>query len=401
MTLKPDTNIEITIHDVAYGGKGVGRLDDGMTVFVPATLKGERVKGRITKVHKRYAEAVKTEVVVASEHRREPFCPLADVCGGCTYQHTSPEHEWAIKQQQADTLLKRIGALQNPDIRETFLSPCDQGYRNKIVLHAGEDGVLGYVATDQHSIIDVPCCPLAVKPINDCLQQVREDKTWMKALQAGDTVTFRWTAQDGVVFWKNKATQGGGLTETALSGSLRVPQNGFYQVNPAVTRLLEEHVKALIQTLSPEFLIDLYCGAGMFALLAAHEGVPHVLGVEQNGSLIRAAKGNARERSLKHLLFAEGDAAEVYQQAIEQVDPSRTMVLVDPPRSGLSNAMVEQLNRRGPQHLVYISCAADTLARDVKRLVDTSYTFVDSSLFDMFPRTASFESVTLLERKSP
>jgi 23S rRNA (uracil1939-C5)-methyltransferase/tRNA (uracil-5-)-methyltransferase len=399
MAIEAGKEVELDIVDVSYGGRGVGRFE-GMAVFVPEVLEGERVRVRLDAVHKRYAEGTLLEVLKPSAHRQQPVCPLAGTCPGCVYQHVSYAEEVRIKQKQLDSLLCRLGGQVSVTQDEPIPSPSDLGYRNKVVLHAGPDGELGYYGHDNRTVIDVPRCPLAVDAINADIGVVRADATFKQSLAPRAPVTFRWSEMDGVRRWTDGNSPGGTMTASSPVGELRVPTGGFAQVNSAMASLLVERVTAWVKAEAPEFLIDLYCGAGVFALAAAQSGVTNVLGVEVNGPAIRAAKGNARQLALPGITFIEADAAVLFDQAIQQVDADRTAVIVDPPRQGLAPALCESLCKHKPAALLYISCAPDTLARDLKRLTAETYTVECCQVLDMFPRTAHFESMVILRLNS-
>lgn len=398
MAFEAGMEVKLEIADTAYGGRGVGRLD-GMAVFVPGCLDGETVQVRLTAVRKRYAEAQLLNVMVPSPHRQSPECPLADRCPGCAYQHVDYAEEVRIKARQFTSLLQRLGGLADANILPPVAAPCSLGYRNKIVLHAGTGGELGYYGNDNRTVLDVEQCPLAVPAINAEIRALRNDTAVMQALLPRDSITLRWTEKDGVRRIKNGGSGGSALTEKTPCGDLQVPENGFFQVNPAVSALLIDEVTAWIKTQAPAVLLDLYGGVGSFALAAAQAGVPHVLGVEVNGPAIRSAKTNARRLNLKGVTFVEGDAAVVFNQAMPQVDAASTCVVLDPPREGLSPALCNALLEHRPAALLYVSCAPDTLARDLKQLTN-GYAVEQCRLLDMFPRTAHFETITMLRRRA-
>ncbi len=399
MVFEAGLEVEFDIADVAYGGRGVGRVEaGGLAVFVHGTLEGERVRARLASVHKRYAEAELLTVLSASAARSEPACPLAGRCGGCAYQHVVYAEEVEIKHRQLAALLTRIGGLADAPLLPPIPASECLGYRNKMVLHVGPDGELGYIGHDKRSVVDVGCCPLANSHINDALRERRLDTQWREGLQHRDSVTFRWTEHDGVAVWMNSGSGGGTLIEKSPAGEMQVPKDGFFQVNPAMSSILMNRVGEWIKEASPEFLMDLYCGCGVFALLSAQSGVPHVLGIEINGPAIRSAKANARRLRHPEITFAEGDAGQLFENAIARVDASRTWVIVDPPREGISGQLVTKLMECAPASIVYVSCGPDTLARDLKRLTAGGFRVARSQLIDLFPRTAHFETITLLNR---
>lgn len=394
MAFEAGAEVELEITDTAYGGRGVGRLD-GMAVFVPGCIDGERVRVRLDSVRKRYAEGDLLEVLDPSPHRQPPSCPLADRCPGCAYQHVDYAEEVRIKGRQLASLLQRLGGLADVNILPA-VTAASLGYRNKIVLHAGPNGELGYYGRDKRTVFDVPQCPLAVTAINAELLSTRNDMAFMQSLQPGEAVTFRWTEKDGVRRITDSGSGGSPLTEKTPCGDLQVPEGGFFQMNPAIASRLVDEAAAQIKTQSPDVLLDLYCGVGLFALTATKAGVRHVLGIEVNGPAIRAAKTNARRLKAEGILFAEGDAAVMFVAAIEQIDAAKTMVVLDPPRDGLSPELCQALIKHRPASLLYISCSPDTLARDIKALTAKAYRVEECRLLDMFPRTAHFETMTLL-----
>ena len=396
MALTVGIQIELEIHDVAFGGRGVGR-HEGCAVFVPGTLTGERVRVQLTKCRKTFAEADLIEVLTPSKHRIKPACSLNDRCPGCSYLHVSYEEEVRLKQSQFEGLLKRIGGLEDVSFKEPIASPRHLGYRNKIVLHAQRERKLGYFGFDDRTVVDVPECPLAVEAINELLQKRRANMKFMKSMRPNAGVTFRWTETDGAVSWIDRESGVNRLTEHSQLGDLRVPRRAFFQVNPFAGEYLVEQVRTIVEAVKPKFLLDFYCGVGLFALVAAKQGVPNVLGIERQSFAVRAAIQNSKALKIR-ADFRAMDAGAVAADSMDQVDCSEAMVIVDPPRQGLEIEFVEALIEKGPASLVYVSCSPDTLARDLKLLTESAYVVEHCQLIDMFPRTPHFESVTLLKK---
>ncbi len=397
--MQKDSEVEVSIETTGFGGDGIGRLD-GMVVFVRGALPGETVRVRLTEVRKRFAKGELLQVQTPAPQRQAPDCPLAVACPGCSYQHVAYPAELAYKQEQLEGLLAKLGGLQELPLLEPIGASKPEGYRNKIVLHSDGEGALGYYGFDNRTVLDVPCCPLAVPAIQEALPDIRAKSAGR--LQQHDSITVRWTAADGVLYWTNQHAPRSWLTECDDRGPLQVPAGSFWQVNPGMLPKLLDIVRGMIQSCEPEHVLDLYCGAGLFALAAA-DGVKHVLGVEMQREAIRAARANAASRKLSQVLFAAGDSASLYPEAMGQVDGETSLLIVDPPREGLSkklSALLGDANRPGPRNLLYISCAADTLARDLKRLCADAYQVVSIQLLDLFPRTAHFETIVLLERRS-
>ncbi|MEI6515923.1 MAG: 50S ribosomal protein L11 methyltransferase, partial [bacterium] len=285
--------------------------------------------------------------------------------------------------------------------RSLFLPPVAAprplGYRNKMALHAqtdGKDRRLGYFMEDNTTILDVPACPLAMEPLNALLTERRADPSFLKTLRNDMTITFRWTEKDGAVWWRNRAAENDvWLVESSVIGPLAVPRNSFYQMNPAMADRLVTAVMDRLKATPPDTVIDLYCGVGIFALAAATLGIPRVLGVDLDGPGIRAAEFNARKLGLANIQWKAAAAHEgISGLGLEH--PELTTLIVDPPRSGLGRPMIRDLLKHRPARILYISCAPDTMARDAAWLGEGGYTILSSQLFDMFPRTAHFESLT-------
>jgi 23S rRNA (uracil1939-C5)-methyltransferase len=211
---------------------------------------------------------------------------------------------------------------------------------------------------------------------------------------------LRWTAADGVRVWSG-CPPPVRLTESTVFGNLDVPAGAFFQVNPAVADAVVEAVIAIVRECGARFAIDLYCGTGLFTLAAARAGVPHVLGIESHSGAIRAARRNARKLGLRAVDFAAGRVEDLLVEAVKPVQPEACCILLDPPRRGLDAVTRQRLVAAHPRDLVYVACAPDTLARDLGYFHRNGYRIVRTRLFDMFPRTARFETVTHLRYGIP
>jgi 23S rRNA (uracil1939-C5)-methyltransferase len=208
------------------------------------------------------------------------------------------------------------------------------------------------------------------------------------------TVTFRWTEKDGAQWWRNRASEKDvWLVESSVIGPLSVPRNSFYQMNPAMADRLVTAVMERLKADLPDTVIDLYCGVGLFALAAATLGIPKVLGIDLDGPGIKAAEHNARKLGLNNTRWKAATAQEGILD-FELEHPDRAALIVDPPRSGLGRKLVQEILKHKPRRLLYISCAPDTMVRDAAWLKEGGYSIHSSQLFDLFPRTAHFESLT-------
>lgn len=390
---------------------------DGKVCFLPGVLPGEVVEAEITKDRGNFLEARAVRLQKESPSRISPACPLAllvsshsrkphtactAACPGCCYQHVAYAGELRIKQEQLCALLEHHVPGSASLCAEPVAAPEPLGYRNKMALHAARDGHdtrLGYFMEDNTTIVDIPACPLAMTPLNECLSERRANASFLHGLRDGMTVTFRWTARDGAVWWRGRAAENDvWLVEDSPVGPLSVPRNSFYQTNPAVARLLVEEVSQLLAATRPERLIDLYCGVGVFALAAARQGVPKVVGLDVDGPALKAAEYNGRTLGCPGIEWVPGSAHKTSLAKLAGNSGPATTVIVDPPRTGLGRPMVRELSALAPDRIVYVSCAADTMVRDVAWLRESGYALRRARLFDMFPRTPHFESLTELVR---
>jgi len=416
-----DAQVTLTISDVVYPGKGLARMSNGCVVFVPGVLPREVVRVDIVKQAKNYAEGRLVEVVESSPHRVTPACPLATVCVGCCYQHIDYHEEIRLKQAQFVNLLERQAKVDPSCCLPPISSPRSFEYRNKITLHAAAgrkqasarlpksrngtgaplvgNRVLGYFADDNLSVIDVDHCPLAMPEINEILRSLRKNKEFLQSLRTNMIVTLRHTKNSGTVFWKGRLASGKPwLVESTSSGQLFVPCGSFFQINPFVSDRLVDHVVEHAVKINPTSVIDLYCGVGTFAIavVAAVPKVEQILGVDEDAEAIQAAIWNAQGRKLTKAKFAPASALKGLRQALKLVDSKKTVLIVDPPRMGLEKGVVELIKAERPVDIVYVSCAADTLARDLALVRHRGYQVQSTRLLDMFPRTPYFESVTHL-----
>lgn len=395
-------DIVVTIHEVAYPGRAVAR-HDGQIVFLTGAWPGERVRARITRRHARHLEAELVEVLEPSPDRRSAACPLAERCPGCRYQTLDYAAEVACKAAQLGSLLARIGGLRDLPAIETRAAPAALGYRNKLVLHADAGdppAALGYVAEDNASVFDVPACPLAHPALNTLLAARRADPDFRRALRPHARATFRHTAADGALAWIGPADPAAPpLTEATPMGPVRVPRGGFFQVNPTVAGRLLETVGAWARAIEAvELIVDAYAGAGVMGFAAARARSAAVRAIESEAAGLRAACANAAALGIADYTARAATTEAALGGALADAPLARTLLIVDPPRTGLAPAVTRAIARRPPAWLLYVSCAPDTLARDLRALAAGGYRPERLALHDMFPRTPYFETAVWLAR---
>lgn len=337
--------MQLNIHDIAFGGKGVGRAD-GLVVFVPYTIPGETVTVGITRKKKNYAEADLISVDQPSPDRVEPPCPYFGRCGGCSYQHIAYPAQLAIKGAQVEQTLRRVGKLDHVPMQPMIPSPKPYGYRNRIRVHVAE-GVVGYYANNGMSLIDIERCPIASDEVNEHLAGLRA-----RRMPDGDYT----------------------LSEVRKKGF-------FEQTNNDVAQAMLDYVSSRITP--GGLLVDAYCGAGFFAhpLSSRFE---RVVGIEEN----EFAVNHARAQGAPHEHYIAGDVALHLPEALGE--PAETTLILDPPAAGISARVADTILAGRPREVFYISCNPGTLARDLS-LLRSGYRVESVTPLDMFPQTAEIE----------
>jgi len=384
----------------------------GWVVMVPFTLPGERVRARVFRNHKNYSEADLIEVLTPSPHRIAPRCELFGRCGGCQYQHLTYAEQLAWKRRQVEELLRHMAGITFP-VAPTVPSPREFGYRSKITPHfhcgsrLADDGLvkiqpIGFLRQGtRFDILDVPACPIATPEINSKLTEVRA-KTQAR-LAAGeykrDATLLLRHAEEGVITDYDavihEVIQAGPAEAKPLR--LRFLARDFFQNNPFILPAFTGYVRAQAAAGGARFLVDAYCGSGLFALSCA-PAFERVTGIELSESSIRFARENAAANGIAHATFSAGDAATIFTGLDPAFVATDTAVIIDPPRKGCDSSFLGQLFAYGPRTVVYVSCDPATQMRDLKEFLAAGYAVTAVQPFDLFPQTRHLECVVTLVR---
>jgi 23S rRNA (uracil1939-C5)-methyltransferase len=436
--------LELTIDSLAFGGAGVARTD-GYVVFVQGAVPGDRVRAMIGKRKRAYAEASVVEIVAPSPDR---IAPLADH-PGAPWQVLPYERQLEIKHEQVGDALRRIGKLQSFTLEPIIAAGSPWRYRNKLEYSFGTDAagelVCGFHAPGRwDEIVPITDCLLASERANQAREQIvqwcrdqhlsaydrrtgqgllrnlvvregmRTDAIQVRLvtgsgeldreslIRAGaDFNGLLWTRQTGV----GETTQGG---ETELlAGSDRfqeslggmhftISSEAFFQTN---TEMAERLYQLAIEYAQPggfERVYDLYCGIGTIALLMSPR-VAEVWGLELVPEAIKDAIANARANEVDNAHFFAGDVRLAMRELVERAGRP-DLVVVDPPRAGLSQKVVRRIIEALPKRIVYVSCNPTTLAPNAAQLVEAGYELVRVRPVDMFPQTPHIECVAELLR---
>lgn len=386
--------VELTIDNLSNQGDGVGRIDNWV-VFVPYTLPGERVRARIYRNDKNCSMADLVEVLEPSPQRVQPQCPVFGYCGGCQYQHLNYADQLAWKTAQVADLLRLQAGLELP-VLPAIPSPVTYGYRSKITphFHKPKDAKMGNIgflrAGSRSEVCDIKQCPIAMAELNAALPIVRKS-VQQTAAQYKRGATLLMRVSEGSVITNNNAVcteKVGNLTFNFLAGD-------FFQNNPFILPAFTGYVAKQACAGGARYLVDAYCGSGLFALTLA----PHfekVLGVEVSETSADWARANARSNGITHASFLAASAEAIF----EQVDfpAAESAVVIDPPRKGCDMAFLNQLFAFGPARVVYVSCNPATQIRDLAEFAKAGYRVVEVQPFDLFPQTKHLECVATLEK---
>lgn len=415
----------VTIEDVNIFAKGVCHLD-GMVVFVSDALAGEVCKIKIDKLHSTYAYASVIELVSSSQKRLIPSCYAYQECGGCAFLHTDISEENTSKENYVKNAFKKQGI----DAQfEKIVCPVTEKYRNKVVLFFdGND--FGYMSEGTNTVCPHTSCVLyddIFSEIASIVKATLKDKS-LKALymrKSHDSseimvcivlskdldisnevnaltlklpqikTVLKSTYKQKKLVLENadfEVLYGDGYIYDTLCGlKFRISYKSFYQINHACAELLYEKAISLATLDSNKKCADLFCGTGTIGIISASKSGAEVFGVEIVEDAIKDAKHNQRLNNVKNATFEAMDAGKFNKEA--------DVAIIDPPRKGCNQLMIDTLLRLKPQKIVYISCNVDTMARDVKMLQNTYNLSSPVSIFNLFPRTSHVESVVCLTRK--
>jgi tRNA/tmRNA/rRNA uracil-C5-methylase (TrmA/RlmC/RlmD family) len=398
----------LTIHGFAFGGEALGRLENGKICFVRGGIPGEEVSVEILSEKKNFARGRIVEILRSSSLRQEkwPTCPAN--CPGCSCNHIPYETELEWKEKIFRSFAEKA-RLKHSD-PEKFLLPIRgadpiESYRNKIRLSLEFTGTdprsvrAGYRGEDNVSLLEITDCPLAQPPIRE---QIRNG-AWKEQLTGTEkSVTFRCTAKDGVSFFFDRGNPEKILTETLTgAGEFQVAEHAFLQVNSFMSGILAQKCAQIVEELPADFLLELYCGCGCFSIVSAKKkNSLHCLGIELEKSSVQLAKKNALVHGVgDRCTFLAGDSAKVFRKKFPRGLGKNSILLLDPPRTGMDKAAVKLVAESKAEFLIYISCSPDTLFRDLAFLEEQGpYRIRESQAVDLFPRTGHFESITFCER---
>lgn len=453
MEYRKNDMVTLKIEDCGIDGEGIGKAD-GFTVFVKDAVIGDTIVAKIIKAKKNYGYGRLMEILEQSPDRVEPVCSCARQCGGCQLQALRYEKQLEFKYRKVKNHLERIGGFKDLPMESIIGMEEPFHYRNKAQFPVGKnrDGkiVTGFYAGRTHSIIENRDCVLGVPQNKEVLDRV------IAYMEECDVEPYDETTGDGLVrhvlvrygFFSGElmvciVINGESLSgETVLVNKLRevpgiasitlninkkrsnvilgdelrvlwgksyitdklgdvsyqISPLSFYQVNPVQTQKLYGKALEYAGLHGNEVVWDLYCGIGTISLFLAKQA-GFVRGVEIVPAAIENARENARINGIDNVEFFVGKAEEVLPAEYEKNGVYADVIVVDPPRKGCDEMLLNTIVKMQPERVVYVSCDSATLARDLRYLCDRGYELKKVCPVDMFGQTVHVETVVGLQRK--
>ena len=445
--------LNVYVEDLTHDGSGVAKVD-GYPLFIPGVLPGEEADIQVTKPMKKYGFAKLVKVTKASPDRVEPPCHVFWDCGGCQLQHLSYEAQLVQKQKTVRDVMERIGKLPNVPVHPVKGMDNPWRYRNKSQIPFSEQNgkvVSGFYKTRTHEIVDTDVCIIQGEEADELMATLKHELHIM-GIEAYDERTHRGMLRHLIV---RKARATGELMVVLVTRSKKFPQKeeaialikkvvpnvtsimqnvnsqktnvifgnetillhgksfivdtigdikfeisarSFYQVNSEQTEVLYDQALEYAQLTGGESVIDAYCGIGSISLFLAKQA-KEVYGVEIVPQAIEDAKRNAELNSIDNAHFEAGPAEVIIPKWYEQGKRFDVLV-VDPPRKGCDEKLLDTILKYKPKRIVYVSCNPATLARDLRILEDGGYCTKEVQPVDMFPHSSHVECVSLLQRET-
>ncbi|MDO4274602.1 MAG: 23S rRNA (uracil(1939)-C(5))-methyltransferase RlmD [Eubacteriales bacterium] len=454
MEYRKNDIVTLKIEDCGIDGEGIGKAD-GFTVFVKDAVIGDTVKVKIIKAKKNYGYGRLMEVLTPSPYRVEPKCAFARQCGGCQLQALSYQQQLAFKERKVRGHLERIGGFTHIPMEPIIGMDEPYHYRNKAQFPVGRNKegkiVTGFYAGRTHTIIDNRDCALGVKQNKEVLDRVISymekygadpyDETTGKGLVRHILIRYgfftgelmvclilngkKLPAEEKLIASLREIPGITSITvnvnkkrtnvilgdelrllwgQTYITDKIgdvtyRISPLSFYQVNPRQTQKLYAKALEYAQLTGEETVWDLYCGIGTISLFLAQQA-RFVRGVEIVPAAIGDARENARINGIENVEFFVGKAEEVLPEEYDKNGVYADVIVVDPPRKGCEEKLLETMIQMQPKRIVYVSCDSATLARDLKYLCGKGYEMERVCAVDQFGGTVHVETVTLLTRKA-
>jgi 23S rRNA (uracil1939-C5)-methyltransferase len=454
MIINKNEECIIEIEDIGSQGEGIGKYQ-GYTLFVKNALVGDTVRVKAMKCKKNYGYARLMEILKPSPYRVTPKCSIAGKCGGCAIQHLDYQKQLEYKQNKVKNCLVRIGGFGSEIKMEPIIGMEEPYYyRNKaqFPVSKGKDGkpLIGFYAGGTHSIVDTEHCYIQAEENVEIVKIIREFLTEydismyeeethtgllrhiltrvgfvtgeimvclivngkdiphkdilinrLKLIKGMTSISLNINKEKTNVILGDKVIPLWGqpyITDYIGDVKYQISPLSFYQVNPRQTKVLYETALDYAGLQGEETVWDLYCGIGTISLFLAQRA-KQVYGVEIVPQAIEDAKRNAEINSIENAEFFVGAAEDVLPLKYQEDKIYAEVIVVDPPRKGCEESLLDTIIKMQPERVVYVSCDPATLARDARYLCDRGYELVKIQVVDQFAHSVHVETVVLLSNE--
>ena len=386
-------------------GRGIAYLN-GKVLFVPKTVPGDIVEIAVINDKKNFSECQVLKYIEYSPERINSSCPYFDSCGGCDFLNVKYENSLNYKVNKVKEIFNKNGISINPKV---VFSSQNLFYRNKITLKV-QNGKLGYFKNNSHDLVEIDKCIIASNAINSIIPYIKkfnilngnvtirsnQNEEILLVIESYDNLNININEIKkniklvGIVI-NNRLFYGVDfLNENINDLNYRISYDSFFQINPRVAQILFNTIDENIDV--NDNVLDIYCGVGTLSLSAAKKA-KQVVGIEIVKNAIFNAKFNAKINNIQNTEFILGDASNIKFSKYNNFNK----VIVDPPRSGLTNSVISTILKINPEEIIYVSCDPQTLVRDIK-ILSANYVIKDSFVLDMFCYSYHVETIVILNK---
>jgi tRNA/tmRNA/rRNA uracil-C5-methylase (TrmA/RlmC/RlmD family) len=383
--------VTIKIESIAFGGDGVGRIDN-FVAFVPFSAPGDELEIEITQLKKKFLRGKILKIIKPSPTRVRPLCCYYEKCGGCCYQHLDYKHQLEIKKRQVGDAFRKIGKIVSPPVLDVIAAPKVYNYRGKSQFHAENilnDWKIGFLDISGGKLVNIEHCEIMEETINEKIRSLRENKQLRHNKDAQLTI---WS--DSFI---DQASKKESIVRVVKGKNFLVPRDGFFQANLYLTGQLVDEVCRLAATNEINTLVDAYCGSGLFSIFLS-SFAKNVIGIEINEKSVKYAQINAESAGVKNVKFVCGDVEDILRKNRLPSEDKIDLIILDPPRSGCEKELLKAIVDLQPHKIIYVSCNPATQARDVQYINESGYYLRSLLPMDMFPQTEHIEVIGLMER---
>ena len=446
--------MEVVPQKLVYEGAALAK-PDGYPVFIDGACPGDKLKIKITKANKNFANAVIEEIIEPSPHRVKPFCPMHNVCGGCGWQHIDYDFQLEQKRNIVEETVKKITG-EDIEVKPVVASPQTKAFRSKVQYPVSQTKVskrllVGYYKKGSHELVNIKFCPIQPKIIDKITDFIRQNAQelgisgYSEKLHKGNLkhIVYRYSRSENnliVIFVVNdtqlrdkfkklskkltdefahikgclinynpektnlimsndtrKITGENFITEKIGDKIFKISANSFFQVNIGSAENIFNIVKDIIKNNYKDCrILDAYSGVSSFGIWLS-DAAKEVVSVEEAPSATKDAAENVKLNNVTNLTALNGDAKKIFEELIAQGQKFDVTVL-DPPRQGCEKESLDYAVKLTEKAIIYVSCNPSTLARDLKYLHENGFQTQYIQPVDMFCHSYHIESVALLKR---